>query len=352
MNEFKFVAVNFPNTQESKEAMNTAKQVFINTGDSKGYDDFLDEIPGAKITIATKDSVVYLAAEQNFSTGDYDKALQGFTDYLNTYPTGPFATQAHYYRAECLSQNKDFEHALDDYTYVAEKTSGNYKERAILQSARIYYTVTINYPKAYEYYQLLSLSADYKENLSEALKGMMLSAWKMSDWKKTSDAAEKIIGHTSSPAEDVTEANYYSAKVAMINKDYPKAEELFTKVLKGNNSTTGAEALYSIALIYFNENKMDAAEKQCYKVIEQKPSYNYWIGKSYLLLGDIFFSQNDLFNAKATFQSIIDNYKADDDILPEAKTKLAKVTEKENEQSKVMQDSVEHSFQMDTLEQH
>ncbi len=352
VNEFKFVAVNFPNTQESKEAMNTAKQVFINTGDSKGYDDFLDEIPGAKITIATKDSVVYLAAEQNFSTGDYDKALQGFTDYLNTYPTGPFATQAHYYRAECLSQNKDFEHALDDYTYVAEKTSGNYKERAILQSARIYYTVTINYPKAYEYYQLLSLSADYKENLSEALKGMMLSAWKMSDWKKTSDAAEKIIGHTSSPAEDVTEANYYSAKVAMINKDYPKAEELFTKVLKGNNSTTGAEALYSIALIYFNENKMDAAEKQCYKVIEQKPSYNYWIGKSYLLLGDIFFSQNDLFNAKATFQSIIDNYKADDDILPEAKTKLAKVTEKENEQSKVMQDSVEHSFQMDTLEQH
>ena len=75
------------------------------------------------------------------------------------------------------------------------------------------------------------------------------------------------------------------------------------------------------------ENKNDDAEKQCYKVIEQKPSYNYWIAKSYLLLGDIFFAENDLFNAKATLQSIIDNYKADDDILPEAKTKLAAVTE-------------------------
>ncbi len=350
VNEFKFVAVNFPNTQESKEAMNTAKQVFINTGDSKGYDDFLEEIPGAKITIATKDSVVYLAAEQNFSTGDYDKALQGFTDYLNTYPFGPFSTQAHYYRAECLSQNKDFEHALDDYTYVAEKTSGNYKERAILQSARICYTVTNNYSKAYEYYQLLSLSADYKENLSEALKGMMLSAWKSNDWKKTSDAAAKILANNSSPAADITEANYYSAKVAMINKDYQKAEELFTNVLSGNNSTTSAESLYSIALIYFNENKLAAAETQCYKVIEQKPSYNYWIAKSYLLLSDIFFTQNDLFNAKATLQSIIDNYKTEDDILPEANAKLLKVIEKENEQSKVMQDSVEHSFQMDTLE--
>ncbi len=351
VNEFKFVAVNFPNSQESKEAMNTAKQVFINTGDSKGYDDFLDEIPGAKITVATKDSVVYLSAEQNFSTGDYDKALQGFTDYLNTYPTGPFATQAHYYRAECLSQNKDFEHALDDYEFVANKTSGNYKERAILQCARINYTVTLNYAKAYEYYQLLSLSADYKENLSEALKGMMNCAWKMNDWKKTSDAADKILANPSSPADDLNDARYYSAKVAMINKDYTKAEELFNKLSKGNNSTKGAEALYNIALIYFNENKNDDAEKQCYKVIEQKPSYNYWIAKSYLLLGDIFFAENDLFNAKATLQSIIDNYKADDDILPEAKAKLATVTEKEGKQSKVMQDSVEHSFQLDTLEQ-
>ncbi|MEI7802901.1 MAG: tetratricopeptide repeat protein, partial [Bacteroidota bacterium] len=246
---------------------------------------------------------------------------------------------------------KDFEHALDDYSFVAEKTSGNYKERAILQCARIHYTVTFDYKKAYEYYQLLSLSADYKENLSEALKGMMNSAWKMNDWSKTSEAADKILANPSSPADDLNEARYYSAKVAMINKDYAKAEDLFTKVSKGNNSTTGAEALYNIALIYFNENKNDEAEKQCYKVIEQKPSYNYWIAKSYLLLGDIFFSENDLFNAKATLQSIIDNYKTDDDILPEAKSKLQQVTEKENQQSKVMQDSVEHSFQMDTLDQ-
>ncbi len=350
INEFKFVAVNFPNTQESMEAMNTAKQVFINTGDSKGYDTFLEEIPGAKITVATKDSVVYLASEQNFIAGAYDKALEGFTDYLNTYPLGPFSTQAHYYRAECLVKNKDFEHALDDYVYVAEKKYGNYKERAILQSARIYYMITTNYNKAYEYYQLLSLSADYKENLSEALKGMMLSAYKMSAWEKTTDASDKILANPSSPSTDIIEANYYAAKVAMINKDYSKAEELFTKVLKGNNSTTGAESLYNIALIYFNQNKLETAETQCYKVIEQKPSYFYWIAKSYLLLGDIFFSQNDLFNAKATLQSVIDNYNLDDDIKPEAKTKLARVIKKENEEMKVMQDSVEYFFQMDTLE--
>ncbi len=349
--EFEFVAVNFPKTQESAEAMKQAQQVFITQGDADGYKNWLQKIPGGKMTVAGEDSLIYLAAEQNFFNSNNDKALQGFTDYLNTSPNGPFATNAHYYRAECLFLNKDYIHALDDYNFVATKPASNFKERALLQAARINFTVTLDYKSAYDQYLELSQGAEYKENAAEALKGMMYCADKMNNDVKTNDAAEKILSNPSSTVEDMNEARYYSAKVAMKNKDYTKAEDLFNKLSKNNDSEKGAEAMYSIGKIYFEQNLLDKAEQQCYKVIDQKPSYNYWIGKSYLLLADIFYAQDDLFNSKATLQSIVDNYKTDDDVLSEAKQKLNTVTDKENSQSKLLQDSTQNSFQMDTLEQ-
>jgi hypothetical protein len=43
-------------------------------------------------------------------------------------------------------------------------------------------------------------------------------------------------------------------------------------------------------------------------------------------LSDTNVGLKDTFQAKATLQSIIDNYKADDDILPTAKEKLDKLS--------------------------
>ena len=34
---------------------------------------------------------------------------------------------------------------------------------------------------------------------------------------------------------------------------------------------------------------------------------DYWVAKSYILLGDIYLKQKDYFNAKATYKSVADN---------------------------------------------
>ena len=69
-------------------------------------------------------------------------------------------------------------------------------------------------------------------------------------------------------------------------------------------------------------------------MISKSGSYDFWVTKAYLLLGDVYFSQKDYFNAKATFQSIVEN-----SIVPEfkneAQTKLNKVLEEERKSSRV-----------------
>ena len=43
------------------------------------------------------------------------------------------------------------------------------------------------------------------------------------------------------------------------------------------------------------------------EVIKITGSYDYWVAKAYILLGDIYMLQKDYFNAKATYQSVAAN---------------------------------------------
>jgi TolA-binding protein len=50
----------------------------------------------------------------------------------------------------------------------------------------------------------------------------------------------------------------------------------------------------------------------------------YWQAKVYLLLGDILVKQQNTFQARATYQSIVDGYTPKDDgIVDEAKSRIA-----------------------------
>jgi predicted negative regulator of RcsB-dependent stress response len=68
-----------------------------------------------------------------------------------------------------------------------------------------------------------------------------------------------------------------------------------------------AEAHYLKAFIYFNQQKYNLAELTAFEVIKKQAAYEFWVTKTYLLLGDIYLAQNDTFNAIATYKSIAEN---------------------------------------------
>jgi len=95
-----------------------------------------------------------------------------------------------------------------------------------------------------------------------------------------------------------------------------------------------AEARYEIANCWFQVNKLSEAEKAAFETINKSGSYDYWVTKAYILLGDVYFTQKDYFNAKATFQSIVDN-SINAELKGEAQSKLNRVIDEEGKSSKV-----------------
>ncbi len=345
--DYEYVVMSYPKSPEAKDALAALKGIFIAAGDANGYLAFAGQVPNATVTPSVQDSVIYLAAEAKFTSGDCDSSIKDFTNYLIQFPQGSFTLPAHFYRGECLWKNKDYTNAITDYEYVLAQPSNRFTEKATLQAARIYFYRQKDYEKAFTAYQSLAQLSSYKENTYEAEQGMMRSAYRIKNCTAVKDAAGKVISNEQATADDITEAHYYLAKCAMDNLDYTTAFNEFSIVAKSNKTIIGAEALYNLADIYYHRNKYKESSDKCFEVINLLPSYDYWIAKSYILLADDYAAQNNTFQAKATLESIINNYQGQD-LVDTAKQKLAAIETQEAQNSRVLPDSLKNKMPMDT----
>ena len=123
-------------------------------------------------------------------------------------------------------------------------------------------------------------------------------------------------------------------KSQQVNNDCTAAISSFKSCAAINKAAWGAEARYEIANCQFSMNNLATAEKSALAVIKETGSYDTWVTKSYILLGDIFMKQKDYFNAKATYESVAKN-----SVIPELKSeaqqKLDQAIEEERTSSKV-----------------
>jgi TolA-binding protein len=124
------------------------------------------------------------------------------------------------------------------------------------------------------------------------------------------------------------------AKSAQTNNECETAITNYRTVASLSKSAYGAEARYEIANCFYTQGRYPDAEKASFEVINKSGSYELWVTKAYILLGDVYYKEKDYFNAKATYKSVVDNAKLED-LRQEADRKLKEVTAEEGKGSKV-----------------
>jgi TolA-binding protein len=323
----------YPASPEADEALENLKNVYVEEGRPNEYVDFVRST-GKNISVSEADSLTYNAAELKYTNGDCTGAIAGFSNYLSKYPTGSFALQAYFLRSECYLKSKDFSKAVEGYEAVMQGGASRYAERAALQASRLYYFELKDYVKAKNAFVRLREIASTQENQMEALRGLVRSYYQLKDYAEANTAAKDLLTRKGLSTDDKAIANLVLGKSAQVNNKLDEALTAFKAVAAVNKSAWGAEARYEIANIYFAQNNLSAAEKAGMEVIRVTASYDYWVAKAYILLGDIYMQQKDYFNAKATYQSVADNVTIPE-LKVEAQNKLVKAVEAEKAASKV-----------------
>ena len=323
----------YPQSPEADEALDNIKNIYIEEGRPNDYVELMRK-NGKTISVNEADSLTYTAAELKYNANDCAAAIAGFNNYLSQYPDGSFALEANYLRSDCYDKSKDWPNALTGYAYVNSKGLNKYFERATLEAARINYFELKDYGEAKKYFESLRAGAVNQDNQLEALRGLVRCYYQLKDYTQANDAAKTLLTKKGITTDDRSIALLVLGKSQQVNNDCNTAIANFKSLVAINKSAWGAEARYEIANCYFIMGNLATAEKSAMAAIKETGSYDFWVTRSYILLGDIFMQQKDYFNAKATYESVAKN-----SVIPELKNeaqqKLDKAITEEKTTSKV-----------------
>ena len=333
LNNYNYLIKNYTNSPEANEALGIVRDIYVEEGRLNDYTDLMRKA-GKNVSISEVDSLSFAAAELKYENNKCDEAISAFSNYISTYPKGSYIIDAHYLRSDCFLKMNNFAEALKGFEKVSEAGFSKYFERASLEAARIYYFELKDYSKAKKYFQLLISNASTQEIQLEALRGLVRSQYQLKDYATANESAKELLSKKGLNTDDRSIANLVLGKSLQINKDYNEAITAYKAVTAINKSSWGAEARYEIAAIYFIQNNLSASEKAANAVIKETGSYDFWVTKSYILLGDIFMAQKDYFNAKATYESVAKNASITE-LKNEAQNKYNKAVAEEKQNSKI-----------------
>lgn len=333
LDNYNLLLAKYPESSEADEALDNIKNIYVEEGRPNEYVELMRR-SGKTISVSEADSLTYTAALIKYNANDCNAAIAGFTNYLNRYADGAYALEANYFSADCYNKNKDWQNALKGYSYVNQKGINRYFENATLTAARINYFELKDYAMAKTFFASLRQGAVNMDNQLEAVRGLVRCYYQLKDYAQANDAAKELLTKKGISTDDKSIALLVLGKSQQVNGDCAAAMASFKSCAAINKSAWGAEARYETANCYFKQNNLTAAEKAAMAVIKETGSYDLWVTKSYILLGDIFMQQKDYFNAKATYESVAKNATIPE-LKNEAQQKYEEAVAEEKNNSKI-----------------
>ncbi len=330
----KKVVSDFPGTAESKEALVSIRNIYVDMDKVEEFFKYVKELPFASVSDSEQDSITYIAVENRYMRNDCENATIGFKDYISKFPDGVYQLDAHFYLAECQYRASLSDDALKNYQFVISKPRSKFTETSLLNAANISYTKK-DFSAAVNFYSDLEKNAEYKENIITAITGQMRSNFRLALYQTTINNARRLMGKEKLPEELIAESHLTIAKSALAIDSVSLGMAELIVVGKITKSEMAAEAKYLLAEIYFKNGNYEESQKSAFDLINQIPSYDYWVAKAFILLADNYLKTGNVHQAKYTLKSIIDNYEGAD-LIKIAQEKLDKIVadEKLEEQRK------------------
>ena len=325
---FKSVISNYPNTEQSSIALKNIENIYTANGNVDEFFMYVRGVSFANITASYQDSVMYNSASGKYFNKKFTEAEKDFESYITQFPAGVFIVNANFYAAECALMRSDNDKALKGYEYVIQSRNENFLSTSLSNAADILFFKQ-DYQNALPYYVQLEQKAILPSQRADGLMGRTRCYWQLQQYDSAISASNLLLDDDKTSIEIKEEAEAIIARSAMATNDFDLAITHYTVLSKLNKSEIVSEAMYNLAYIEYKKGNLEQAESKIFKMLPNI-SHDYWLAKSYILLGDVYVEKGNSFQAKHTYLSIMENYEGDDDIVQTATEKYNKIVATEN----------------------
>ncbi|RSK39176.1 tetratricopeptide repeat protein [Mangrovimonas spongiae] len=328
LTKFKQVAEEFPNTPEANQAVATARLIYIDLGQVDAYAAWVQTLDYVEVTDADLDNTTYESAEKKYLDGQSDAAIRQFNGYLNQFPKGLHALQAHFYVAQLYFKKDLKENALPHYMEVVNRTSNEFTEEALLRASQIELEQKSWY-KAIPLLERLEVQASFPQNVVFAQSNLMKANYQLEQYEQAVSYAEKVLEQNTIDNKIKSDAYLIIARSAIKTSNEPKAEQAYQEVEKTATGEAAAEAMFYKAYFQHKKGDFETSNSTVQNLVKNFSGYKYYSAKGLVIMAKNHYQLGDAFQATYILESVIENFKGYDDVVAEAQAELSKIKAEE-----------------------
>ncbi len=328
LTKLKAVVQKYPNTQEAKQAVATAKLVYVDEGRVSEYASWARNLDFVEVTDAELDNASFEAADRKHVEGKTETAIRAYEDYLKEFPNGLHALQVNFNLAQLYFSKGDKDNALPKYETVANSGNGEFTEQALARVCEIYVGKQ-DYSKALPYLKQLENTAEITQNRTFAQSNLMKGYYGQKDYGQTIAYAEKVLKAPKIDNRIKSDAQIMIARSAIATKDEALAATAYKEVKKIAVGEMAAEAWFYDAYFKNKNQDFEASNTAVQKLAKDYSGYKQWGGKGLIIMAKNFYALQDAFQATYILESVISNFSEYDEIVAEAKGELSIIKSRE-----------------------
>ncbi|MDQ7916100.1 tetratricopeptide repeat protein [Mesonia sp. MT50] len=332
LTKFKKVVSDFPNTDESVQAVKTARVIYVDLGRTDEYAAWVKNLDFVEVADSDIDNATYEAAEQQFIENNTGPAIKGFEKYLQQFPKGLHANSAHFYLAQLQYKTDKKAEAAPHYEYVTQQSRSEFTEQALARLSQIYLEQK-NDQKAIPVLKRLETEADFPQNIIFAQSNLMKSYYQQEDYAQTIVYAERVLQNGKIENNVKSDAQVFIARSAIKTGDENRAKTAYQEVQKIAKGELAAEAQYYEAYFLNKEGKFKASNKSIQIIAKEYSGYKKYSYQGLLLMSKNFYDAEppykDPYQATVVLENIINSVKGYPEVVKEAEAELIRIKTEE-----------------------
>ena len=328
LDKYKKVVKEYPGTDEGKQAVANARQIYVDLGRVDEYADWVKDVDFVEVSDDDLDNDMYESAEKQYRQNNRKKAIAALRKYVERFPKGTHSLQANFYLAESLFAEKQLSASEKNYIYVTNQERNEFTEQALSKLAQVYLEAD-NWKRAMPVLERLEEQADFPQNITFAQSNLMKGHYALEQYEDAVAYAERVLKRPKIEVRVKSDAKVIIARSAMKTGDEVKGQEAYKEVGKIAKGELKAESLYYDAYFKHNEGNYKVSNTVVQKLVSDYAAYKYYSAKGLVIMAKNFYGLKDAYQATYILESVIKNFKDYKDVTDEAKAELQKIKTEE-----------------------
>lgn len=326
--DYKRVLKEYPSHSVAKDALLPLQEVLALENRTSEFDAVFTNYKNANPNNEGLENVEFEAAKNSYYSLNYQKAIDNFRAFISAYPQSAQLMEARYFIAESYYRLGELDQALEQYNYLLTQNNFNQRSRVANRIADIEYTAGRFENALYFYDQLLKLAGNKKEEYY-AWAGMMESHFAIGNYDSVKYYANVILERGKVNIASQNKASLFLGKAAYARGDFELAKDEFLNTLNTARDEHGAEAQYLLGELFYQQKEYTKSIEALIELNNNFNPYESWVGKAYLLLADNYIALDDVFQAKGTLRSVVENFPLEN-VRAEAQRRLDQLEKTED----------------------